>query len=124
MLDAVLLRTLWLTPFNIAIRNIFTGSFSLKGVILVLEGMEKQKYLKESDKHRSPEETNGLYNQSLLWWLNSIIMHGFRHILTPSDLYPLDEEMSSELLNTKFWKTWNGCELKTTSLQVKAVTHL
>jgi ATP-binding cassette subfamily C (CFTR/MRP) protein 1 len=39
--DAVVLRTLWLTPFDVAIRNLFTASFIMKGIILLLEAMGK-----------------------------------------------------------------------------------
>jgi hypothetical protein len=112
LFDAVMLRTLWLMPFDIPIRNIFTASFSMKGIILLLEAKEKREYFSNSDKQRSPEETSGLYSQGLFWWLNSIITHGFRHILKPDDLYEVDEAMSSEVLDTKFWKAWNSCEFR------------
>lgn len=110
LFDAVMLRTLWLTPFGIAIRNLFTTSFIMKGIILLLEVMGKRRYLSSSDKQRSPEETSGLYSQGLFWWFNSIIIHGFRHILKPDDLYEVDEAMSAEVLDSKFWKVWNECK--------------
>ncbi len=110
LFDAVMLRTLWLTPLSIATRNLFTASFILKGIILLLEAKGKREYFSSSDKHRSPEESSSLYSQGLFWWLNSIIIHGFRHILKPEDLYEVDEAMSTEVLGLKFWKAWNECE--------------
>ena len=105
-----MLRTLWLTPFKIAIRNIFTASFIVKSVILLLEAKGKRKYFSSSDEQRSPEETSGLYSQGLFWWLNSIIIHGFHHILKPDDLHEVDQALSTEALDSKFWDAWNKCE--------------
>src|SRR5277367_6111409 len=68
--DAVILRTLLLTPFNIAIRNLFIASFIMKGVILLLEAKEKRKYFSSSDRQRSPEEISGSYSQGFFWRLN------------------------------------------------------
>jgi ATP-binding cassette, subfamily C (CFTR/MRP), member 1 len=110
LFDTVVLRTLWLTPFDIAIRNLFTASFIMKGIILLLEAMGKRKYLSSSDKQCSPKETSGLYSQGLFCWLNSIIVYGFRHILKPDDLYEVDEAMSTEVLDSTFWKAWIKCE--------------
>lgn len=107
--DAVILRTLWLSPLYVAIRNIFTTSFILKGIILLLEAKEKGQYVNNGTL-RTPEETSGLYSQGLFWWINSIIMRGFRHILRPDDLYEVDEGMASDGLNSRFWNTWNTCE--------------
>lgn len=110
VLDAVLLRTLWLTPFDTAIRNLFTASSIMKCIILLLEAKEKRAYFSSSDKQRSPEETSGLYSQGVFWWLNSIIIHGFRNILKPDDLYEVDEAMSTAVLDSKFWMAWNKCK--------------
>jgi ATP-binding cassette subfamily C (CFTR/MRP) protein 1 len=108
--DAVMIRTLWLTTFDGLIRDLFTTSFALKAVILFLEAKEKREWFIAEDKLRSPEESSGIYSQSLFWWLNSMIMRGFRQVLKPDDLYRLDERMSSELLNARFWKAWNTCK--------------
>jgi len=128
--DAVILRTLLLTPFNIAIRNLFIASFIMKGVILLLEAKEKRKYFSSSDRQRSPEEISGSYSQGFFWRLNSIIIYGFRHILKPDELFEVrvcvccvcgcvvscvvsffpPETMSAEVLDTKFWKAWNKCK--------------
>ncbi|KAF2495596.1 putative multidrug resistance protein [Lophium mytilinum] len=105
ILDAAMLRTLWLMPTSRLSRDIFTASFALKGVIVFLEAKEKRHYLLPGTRG-SPEDTSGLYNQTFLWWLNSIIKQGFRHILKPSDLYPMDESLSSEALNNRFWQEW------------------
>ncbi|KAF2808069.1 uncharacterized protein BDZ99DRAFT_391725 [Mytilinidion resinicola] len=106
LLDAAMLRTLWLMSTSRLSRDIFTTSFALKGVIVFLEAKEKRHYLL-SGGNGSPEDTSGLYSQTFLWWLNSIIKQGFSHILKPTDLYPMDESLSSETLNNNFWQEWH-----------------
>lgn len=109
LFDIAIVRTLWLAFPSNAIRELFTASFALKVVILILEAKEKRDYV-PTNAGLGPEETSGLYSQSLVWWLNSIIRLGYRYILTPTDLYPVDGSMSSERLNTQFWVAWNRGE--------------
>ncbi|KAF2108606.1 P-loop containing nucleoside triphosphate hydrolase protein [Lophiotrema nucula] len=109
--DAVVLRTLWtVLPFT-AVRDLFTASFALKGVIFFLEAKEKRNYLRARSE-LGPEETSGLYSQSFVWWLNKIIREGYRHVLKPADLYPVDESMSSAALNKRFWTEWDKVVIK------------
>ncbi|KAF2734747.1 putative multidrug resistance protein [Polyplosphaeria fusca] len=105
LFDAVVLRTLWIADLSTTMRDVFTASFALKGVIFFLEAKEKRRYLK-TNQSCGPEETSGLYNQTFVWWLNKIIRSGYRHVLKPTDLYPVDESMKSEVLNAKFWTEW------------------
>ncbi|KYG46940.1 hypothetical protein M433DRAFT_64146 [Acidomyces richmondensis BFW] len=108
LFDAVILRTVWILPtFNAALRAINTAAFCIKGAILLLEAKSKRKHLiPTQDENRSPEETINFYAQSLFWWLNGLIMSGFKKILRPCDLYPIQQKYRTELLNQRFWSTW------------------
>ena len=108
LLDAATLRTFWLTELPLSIRAVFTSSFALKLLILVLEAQEKGKSLLQGSGKDSPETTAGLFSQSSMWWLNTLLLNGFRRLLTPSDLYTLDENMGTALLSQQFWHTWNN----------------
>ncbi|KAI0483144.1 multidrug resistance-like protein [Xylariaceae sp. FL0804] len=103
--DGAILRTYWLAGAPLAIRALFAASFAIKAAILVLEAKEKQKYIIGS--RRSPEETSGLYSQGLFWWVNSLLLGGFRTLLGPSDLYPMAEEMSTTHLSNDFRLRWS-----------------
>lgn len=110
LFDIVMMRTLWLaSPFNATIRNVFTASFALKSVILLQEAFEKRRFLPAADKGYGPETTSGIYGQGLFWWMNGLIRRGFRQVLIPDDLYPLDQALESEVIDKKFWKMWNEC---------------
>jgi ATP-binding cassette subfamily C (CFTR/MRP) protein 1 len=107
--DAAILRTLWLSSFDLPIRALFTAQFTMKVIILILEGMEKRRYFKDEYAGRSPEEFSGLYGQSFLWWLNDIVLLGARQVLAPTDLYPVTANMSSKALDVSFSKIWHTC---------------
>lgn len=110
LLDAAILRTLWLTPYlSTSICAVFSLSFALKSILLLLEAKEKTTYV-SADGMRNPEATSGLYSRGLCWWLNPLLIDGFRGLLKPNDLYALDEVMSASVLNERFWKVWNRGE--------------
>lgn len=104
--DAVMLRTVWLSSFNLIIRGLFTASFISKFVLMMLEGFEKRAYFIFNYQKVGPEESSGFYGQSTLWWLHGIIVLGARQVLQPTDLYPVTKDMSSEELGSTFWKLW------------------
>lgn len=107
ILDGAALRSLWLSQIPYPIQALSTASFALKAAILGLEAREKRKYIVNDGTNRSPEETSGIFSQGLFWWLNSLLAKGFRQLLQPSDLYPIEPEMLAATLNDKFWGVWN-----------------
>ncbi len=107
LLDTAVLRTFWLAVVSYPIRATFTVSFALKLLVLVLEAKEKQKYLGLGAEPHFPEATAGLYSQGFFWWLNPLLSNGFRRLLTPEDMYSLDDSMASALLNRRFWQAWD-----------------
>jgi ATP-binding cassette, subfamily C (CFTR/MRP), member 1 len=103
--DIAVLRTTWLALHSTALSKVFTASFAMKGVILLLESKEKRRFLPDGTE-LAPEETIGLYSRTFLVWINGIIMRGYRHILKPMDLYSTDESLTAEYLNEHFWREW------------------
>jgi len=108
LLDAAMLRTLWLSSFNLAIRYLFTACFIIKFVLVVLEGVEKRAHFIPEYQNLGPEDSSGFYGQSILWWLHGIIVLGGRQVLKPTDLYPISKDMSSEELGNTFWELWTN----------------
>lgn len=106
--DATILRTLWLIPYYPTIRILFTTSFILKGILVLLEAKEKRRHLnRETDELRSPEEFGRLYNQAIFGWLVGLIQMGYHQIMSSEDLYPVNEDMKAESLGWQFWQAWN-----------------
>ena len=110
LFDIVRVRTLWLIGEDTTVARVFTTSVVLKVGILMLEAHEKREYLNEDDRKRGPEELSSIFSQGLFYWLNQLIITGYRKVLSIEDLYPLDENLSAELLQTKFSKVWDKCK--------------
>ncbi|KAK8118640.1 uncharacterized protein PG998_003266 [Apiospora kogelbergensis] len=108
ILDVATLRTTWLSQLPVSIRAVSTISFGLKAGILVLEAIEKRRYILDKGCLHSPEETSGIYSQGLFLWLNSLLRNGYRQLLKPTDLFPVEEGMSAAVLDDKFWKIWHS----------------
>lgn len=121
LLDAALLRTLWLARLldgDAPIRAVFSAAFAVKAALVVLEAQGKSAHLVRGQQGTTraaavaPEETAGIYARAALAWVAPLLRTGFRRLLRPDDMYALDEEMSTAMLNDKFWAYWNKCELK------------
>jgi ATP-binding cassette subfamily C (CFTR/MRP) protein 1 len=106
LFDAAMLRTLWLMPSSASsIREIYTALFATKVASMVLEAQEKMKHAESGEC--SPEAFSGIYSQGLFWWLNKLIWAGTKHILRPTDLYPISTDTASATLSSNLWAQWN-----------------
>ncbi|EED18735.1 multidrug resistance protein, putative [Talaromyces stipitatus ATCC 10500] len=106
-LDAVVLRTLWLSSYDTDIRNAFTAAFTVKAVLLLLEAVEKQRYfISDKDRQLSPYAKSSIYNRAFFWWVNRLLALGYRRHLEAKDLDPLESAMAAEVLDRRFWVAW------------------
>lgn len=106
LFDVVQVRTLWLLQGVQNIAAVFTAAMSLKTLLLFLEAHDKALYLRRPFSMSPPETTNGIFSQTLFWWINPLLWKGFRSILDVHDLFVLDSELSSEFLHRSLWKRW------------------
>ncbi|KAK7996619.1 hypothetical protein PG989_004659 [Apiospora arundinis] len=110
--DAVQTRTLWLKVREessdvILIPAGFTASLVVKTTLLVLEVIEKQRFLLPEWRHKAPEETAGVFSRTFLIWLRGILAKGRNTILAPTDLDPLSEGLGTADLSRAFWAAWD-----------------
>lgn len=108
VLEISIMRSLWLSPgTDLAIRAVFTASFSVRIAVLILEAVQKRRFFLDAYQNRSPEESSGLFSQGFMWWLNSVIYFGAHHMLKPKHLYPITADMASERLAVNFHALWS-----------------
>lgn len=104
LFDSVQVRTSWLMASSVTSRMIarlYTASVVAKFVVLVAEAQRKSRWLRwEIDEH-SPEETSGVLSLSVYFWLHRLFRQGYSSILAVQDLYPLDRDMDSDLLQQR-----------------------
>ncbi|KAI5922440.1 ABC multidrug transporter [Camillea tinctor] len=115
LFDIAQVRTYWLsssTKPEVAYTSIFTASFIIKVVIVVLEAQRKSKWIQWDSKEHSPEETSGIYSLGVYFWLNRLFFDGYRNVLRIPDLYPLDQNMAAEQLHSRLAQNLTYSKLK------------
>ena len=104
ILDVAQVRTSWLvaTPSQGTLfARLFTSSVATKALLLLLEAHPKSRWLRWNlDKH-SPEEVYGILGLGVYGWLNQLFLRGYGAVLRLKDLYPLDSNMTVEVLHPK-----------------------
>ena len=104
LLDVARTRTLWLASTNwddIVLCRLFTVGVAFEALILALESQHKSKWIRWDAKDHSPEESAGLFGLGAFLWLNVLFLTGYRKVMTLEDLFPLDRNMSAEVLRPR-----------------------
>ncbi|KND86897.1 Canalicular multispecific organic anion transporter 2 [Tolypocladium ophioglossoides CBS 100239] len=114
LFDTARARTMWLLDnANVsAIPAVFTASLALKAVMLLLESTEKRSILRDEYCDAAPESVSGPYNLGVFYWLSTLFFTGYRKVLEPEDLFPLDDELQSEALAKTMFDAWDKGLLK------------
>ncbi|KAJ5819793.1 hypothetical protein N7474_005384 [Penicillium riverlandense] len=105
--DIARVRTLFLDSNDRSISGFFACMISVKVMVLLAEAIEKRGILLAPYRDLSPEETSGIYSKSFFFWLNELMTSGFRRVLHNHDLYPIDRDMSSEVLHQRMKHSWS-----------------
>lgn len=106
ILDVAQLRTLYLLGQLSGIAALFSASWGLRLVMLVVESHEKVPCLRLEHQNLSPETTSGIVNRSFLWWLNKIFRIGSRGIISEDDLFELEPNLAAENVGGKIKDAW------------------
>ncbi|KAF2668989.1 P-loop containing nucleoside triphosphate hydrolase protein [Microthyrium microscopicum] len=106
MVESCVLRTLKLRNFGLAITTVSWVSIFAQLLLLALESVTKRSHLKESSKY-GIEETAGIFDRSVVWWLNRLFWRGSHHVLKQSDLFQLDSSLKSQRLQNKILFSWD-----------------
>ncbi|KJZ80040.1 hypothetical protein HIM_00754 [Hirsutella minnesotensis 3608] len=95
--DAVQCRTLWLLD-EPTLAPVFSVLLACKLFVLALELSEKRHILLPPWKTLPPEATSSIISKSVFWWLNGLLLRGFRTTLQTDTLYELDRGLKSKFL--------------------------
>ncbi|KAM7216440.1 canalicular multispecific organic anion transporter 1 [Rhypophila decipiens] len=105
LFDVAQTRTFWLASNSydeIQFSRLFTAVVAVKAMLILLESQNKTRWVRQWDiKEHSPEETTNIFGLGAFFWLNRLFLTGFKKVLSIDDLYPLDQNMGSKLLQGK-----------------------
>ncbi|KAI9925941.1 hypothetical protein MW887_005747 [Aspergillus wentii] len=104
-------RTLWLRN-NTTIAAVFTAALIFRGCILFLEIIEKRWTLREPYCDSPPEALAGTINRNIFWWINALLYKGYSVVLALSDLFDIDDDLSTERLGPIFQQRWAATDKK------------
>ncbi|KAE9374390.1 putative multidrug resistance protein [Stipitochalara longipes BDJ] len=102
-----LLRSFYLIHRNSTTPVVLTAIIGLKSLLLVLESISKQSYLREPYKELPTEQTVSDLNRAFLFWVNDLILLGNSKLLTYSDLPGLDDTLKSRALRLRMEDVWD-----------------
>ncbi|KAI7760766.1 hypothetical protein LZL87_007978 [Fusarium oxysporum] len=102
ILDIALVRTFWIRSMR-TIAAVFTASFVIKTILLILE--ETPKTLLD-EKEKIHETSSGVVNRTFFWWLNGLFLQGHRTILETEDLQAIDSKFDTDHASAPLEKQW------------------
>lgn len=108
LFDVARARTVWLLDEDHVVPSLFTCTVAFKATMLVLESIEKTRFLLPQYQSCSPEETSGTISRAFFLWLAPLLKAGYGKTLLPSDLFPLDQGLKAEPLHAKFQAAWDA----------------
>lgn len=109
MFDAAQCRTLWLLnrqpgqPMQ-ALPPLFSALLASKIAMLLSESLGKSRHLLTPWKHLQacPEAIANIFSRGSFWWLNDLLIRGFRASLSLDTLYETDDQLQSAALLDEF----------------------
>ena len=104
--ESCILRTLQLRKYAPAITRVTWASIFLQLVLLLLESTSKRSHLKQPGEY-GVQETAGIFDRSVLWWLNGLFWLANRRVLNQSDLFQLDSNLKSRRLSDRVVLNWD-----------------
>ena len=109
LLDLARVRTAWLLHDRQAYSTCLSASIVIKLLLLILNNIEKRRWLVPSEKDCSIEGVSGPFSRGLFTWLNGLLWKGHSVILTGNALPTVHEKLLSSKVATQFADSWASC---------------
>ncbi|KAF1994323.1 hypothetical protein P154DRAFT_585907 [Amniculicola lignicola CBS 123094] len=81
-------------------------AITLKLVLLATESRGMKKSLRMMNSPPAPEQTAGVLNRTFFWWINEILVQGYKGVLVASTLPPVTDKLSSSYLRRRALIAW------------------
>lgn len=121
LLDSAQLRTLYLLG-HIPIAHVFSASWVVRLVMLVIESQDKTSCLKPEYQSLPPEARSGIINRSFLWWLNNLFAIGSKGVISENDLFELDPKLSADNVGRELREAWEKRSTWHSMIQLRLLT--
>ena len=110
--DIAHVRTWWYVVGGHKVASLYSAAFGVKGIILLLELVEKRSLLKPRLEDVSHEATASVINRSLFLWINPLFVLGSRSILTVKELFSIPGDILQCAGSRSFSDAWRSSTKK------------
>lgn len=101
LFEAVQTRTYWLSG-EVALAATLSVSVGTRLIVLYFETLSKKGLLLAQDEKIAVERLAGPISRTLFYWLNGLMRSGYRGLIQPEDLGPIDDRLLTTHLRPKF----------------------
>lgn len=112
LLAKLLCYALWLPQYESSLwwnSNMLASAQLLSTlVLLLLELQSKRGILLQAYAHQPPEAVTSFLGSWVFLWVNSVILKGYKRILSEDEIPILDDDMSSKALRQAIRKAWDA----------------
>jgi ATP-binding cassette subfamily C (CFTR/MRP) protein 1 len=89
--------------------SMITAAVIIKGILLMLESLEKRSILLPHYRTLPQESTAGMFNQWFCWWMNPLLLFGYRNMHSLETLWEVDLDLSADENKSPLFNRWNSC---------------
>jgi hypothetical protein len=106
-LNGIRARTIWAAQTHLFCA-VFIAGLGLDLVKLLLESVEQNPFL-TNEATKSPRETiANVFNRSMFWWLNPLLIQGFQEVLEADKLQSIDARVNDAAGRDLFTRKWDA----------------
>ncbi|KID84399.1 ABC transporter, transmembrane domain, type 1 [Metarhizium guizhouense ARSEF 977] len=110
--DVARCRTLWALVEGASTAIAFSVAVGLKTLLLLLESREKHNILLPEYQKLPPESIASEFNQWFAWWINPVLLRGYRRQLELKSLDNVDQNLRTGEEYESFYHRWGVCKFK------------
>lgn len=101
LFEATRTRTYWLSG-EVALAATLSMALGIRLIVLYFEALSKKGLLLARDEKVAMELVAGPISRTVFHWLNGLMTSGYRGVLQPEDLGPIDDRLLTARLRPKF----------------------
>lgn len=112
LFEATRTRTYWLSG-EVALAATLSAALGVRLIALYFETLSKAGLILVRDEKIAVEQLAGPISRTVFHWLNGLMTSGYRGVIHPDDLGPIDNRLLTARLRTKFRGISKGYEINT-----------
>lgn len=101
-----LLRSLWLIPYGILSRAIWTATLICTVAVVFVESAQKTKFLRPQYKNVTAEQMTGFWGRSFFIWILPFFQSGYSRILQLDDIAHVDDDLQEKCTSMRLDTSW------------------